>query len=113
MPTKEKRSMLAEAFHSWYGHIGTSKDCAFCRLIRGSMRFIHRIVDKYMEIRMGYMWDMDTLTVNVRAADGTKYYTCMRDRGSKYIKCFSLQFKDHFIDCFDKWIGLSKRKSWL
>ena len=110
MPTKEKRSMLAEAFHSWYGHIGTSKDCAFCRLIRGSMRFIHRIVDKYMEIRMGYMWDMDTLTVNVRAADGTKYYTCMRDRGSKYIKCFSLQFKDHFIDCFDKWMGLMRRE---
>ena len=104
LPTKEKRSMMGDAFHSWYGHVGSSKNCAFCRIIRGSMRFVHRMVDKYIETRMGYFWDMDTLTVNVRAADGTKYYTCLRDRGSKYIKHFSLQFKDHFIDCFEKWL---------
>mgnify|MGYP002630094516 CR=1 FL=1 len=110
LPNNEKRSMQADAFHSWYGHIGTSKDCAFCRLIRGSMRHIYRIVDKYSEIRMGYMWDMDTLTVNVRSSNGTKYYTCLRDRGSKYIKVFSLQFKDHFIDCFDKWLGHMRRE---
>ena len=102
--TKEKRSMLSESFHRWYGHVGTGKDCPICRMIRGSMRIMYRVVDKYIETRSGFYWDMDTLTVDVRAYDGTKYYTVLRDRGSKYIKGFNLQFKDHFIDLFDEWL---------
>lgn len=109
LPTKEKRNMLAENFHKWYGHVGTSKNCRVCALIRGCMKFMYRIVDKYIEIRMGYFWDMDTLTVNVRGYDATKYYTCLRDRGAKYIKMFNLQFKDHFVDLFDEWISYMRR----
>ena len=109
LPSKELRSLSGDDFHKRYGHIGSGKKCAWCALIKGSMRYIFRIVDKYIETRMGYFWDMDTLTVNVRADDGTKYYTIMRDRGSKYIKAFSLQFKDHFIDNFRSWIAQMRK----
>ena len=101
LPSKQKRIMTEDEFHSHYGHMGCGKNCVLCALIRGSMRFIYTVVDKYIETRMGYFFDMDTLTVSHRASCGTKYYTCMRDRGSKTIKEFPLVFRSDFVDQFD------------
>ena len=104
LPKKSKRMMSEQDFHEYYGHMGSGKHCALCYLVKGCMRFIYRVVDKYVETRMGYFFDMDTLTMSHRAYCGTKYYTAMRDRGSKFIKSFPLVFKDDFIDQFDIWL---------
>ena len=101
---KELRNQSEEDFHERYGHMGSGKKCILCHLVKGSMRFIYSVVDKYIETRMGYFFDMDTLTVSHRASCGTKYYTCMRDRGSKTIKEFPLVFRSDFVDQFDAWL---------
>ena len=80
LPVKSKRLMTEDQFHEYYGHMGSGKNCILCALVRGSMRFIYKVVDKYAEARFGYFFDMDTLTVSHRASCGTQYYTGMRDR---------------------------------
>ena len=104
LPKKSKRNMTEAEFHEWYGHMGSGKNCALCHLVRGCMRFIYKVVDKYVETRMGYFFDMDTLTMSHRAYCGTKYYTGLRDRGSKAIKAFPLVFRDDLIAQFDRWL---------
>lgn len=104
LPKKSVRMMTEADFHDYYGHMGSGKHCILCYLIKGCMRFIYKVTDKYCEERMGYFFDMDTLTMSHRAYCGTKYYTGLRDRGSKYNKVFSLVFRNDFISQFDKWL---------
>ena len=104
LPDKAKRQMTEQEFHEHYGHMGSGKNCALCAIVKGCMRFIYRVVDKYCETRMGYVFDMDTLTFSTRASCGAKVGTFMRDRAAKYIKDFVLVFKDDFIDQFDMWL---------
>ena len=96
--------MTEQEFHSFYGHIGSGKHCALCAIIRGPVRFIYSVVDKYVETRMGYFWDLDTLTVSVQSNCGGKYYSILRDRGSKVVKEFPLVFRDDFVDQFELWL---------
>ena len=96
--------MTEDEFHEYFGHMSSGKNCILCAIVCGSMRFIYKVVDKYVEACHGYFFDMDTLTMSHRAYCGTTYYTCMRDRGSKSIKDFPLVFKSDFILQFDIWI---------
>lgn len=104
MAQKSFRTMSEAEFHRYFGHVGTGKNCVICALIKGTMRFIYKIKDKFIETRMGYFWDMDTITTSHRSDCGVKYYTMMRDRGSKTIKAFPLVFKDDFVDQFEIWL---------
>ena len=105
LPKKAFRQMKEQEFHEHFGHMGCGKNCTICSMARGAMRFIYVIVDKYVETRMAYMWDLDILTLNVRAVCGSKYIAVMRDRGSKFFKCFLLVFKNDFIVQFTKWLS--------
>ena len=94
MPDAKIRKMTEPDFHEYYGHMGSGKNCILCALLRGCMRFIYKVVDKYIETRMGYYWDLDILTASHRANCGTKYYAYLRDRGSKAIdQGFPSRFK--------------------
>ena len=104
LPDSKVRKMNEHDFHVFYGHMGSGKNCILCYLLRGCMRFIYKVVDKYIETRMGYYWDLDILTASHRAHCGTKYYACLRDRGSKVIKAFPLVFKDDFVYQFRIWL---------
>ena len=104
LPDSKIRKMTEHDFHEFYGHMGSGKNCTLCYLLRGCMRFIYKVVDKYIETRMGYYWDLDILTASHRAHCGTKYYACLRDRGSKVIKAFPLVFKDDFVYQFRIWL---------
>ena len=104
LPDSKIRKMTEPDFHEHYGHMGSGKNCILCYLLRGCMRFIYKVVDKYIETRMGYYWDLDILTASHRAHCGTKYYACLRDRGSKAIKAFPLVFKDDFVYQFRVWL---------
>ena len=104
LPDSKIRKMNEHDFHVFYGHMGSGKNCILCYLLRGCMRFIYKVVDKYIETRMGYYWDLDILTASHRAHCGTKYYACLRDRGSKVIKAFPLVFKDDFVYQFRIWL---------
>jgi site-specific DNA-cytosine methylase len=106
---KRKRMMPEQEAHEHFGHMGTGANCQICAMIRGAMKYMYRVVDKYIETRMGYFFDMDTLTVNVRDLNGTKYYTILRDRGSAFIKEFPLQLKSDFPELFDEWITYMRR----
>jgi site-specific DNA-cytosine methylase len=104
LPKKDRRNMTEQEFHEHYGHMGSGQNCVLCYMVKGCMRFITKVVAKYIEVRMGYFFDMDTLTVDQRAHDGTKYYTLLRCRGSKCIKSFPLLFRDNLYDQFELWL---------
>ena len=104
LPNKKLREAHEDDFHKGHGHMGSGKKCRICHLLKGCMRMIHTITDKYHEVRMGYYFDVDIQTVSHRSYCGVKYYAIMRDRGSKYIKIFPLVFKDDFIVQFNTWI---------
>ena len=64
LPNRNRSRMTEDEFHEFYGHMGCGKNCVICHLVRGSMRFIYKVVDKYIETRTGYMFDMDTLPIS-------------------------------------------------
>ena len=106
---KKQADMTEEQFHKEYGHLGPGGKCPLCAIIKGCMRWIYKVVDKYRQEKCGYYWDLDIFTVKFRSACGVKYYAGMRDRASQAVKIFSLCFKRDFIPQFKRWVTRQRR----
>ena len=58
---KAKRDMKYTDFHNHHGHnvMGTSPWCKLCRMVKGAMRRIYKVLDPYKPRVPGYAWVMD------------------------------------------------------
>ena len=74
---KAKRDMkeVAIDFHETHGHIGCVKGelCKICRMAKGSMRRIYKVMHPYRPQVPGYAWVMDMVTFSDRSEEGWKY----------------------------------------
>ena len=98
------RNLSATEFARRSQHIGCGNDCKICAMVRGSMRWVWKCVDKFVDTRPGYCWDLDFWTVNVRSRHGRKYAAIMRDSGSKVYRAFTMPFKSDFGPMLKEWV---------
>ena len=67
---KSKRDLKFQTFHDNHGHMGTSPWCKICRMVKGAMRRIYKVLDPYKPRVPGYAWVTDMIVVSDRAHSG-------------------------------------------
>lgn len=105
----EKQKMTAAAFHSDYGHLGSSPKCLICKLTKGSARKIYKKVDPHRETRPGYRFHMDTVTWSDRSREGDKFMTVLRCEGSDHFTVFCHYLRSDIVEMVGRWVEVSRR----
>ena len=100
----DKQKMTAKQFHEDYVHMGSCPGCAICRMLKGAMRRITRIVDKHREIRRAHTWVMDTVTLNMVSLCGCRFMIVLRCKGFRYYHAIFLKKKSESTAEVEKWI---------
>ena len=77
-----KKAQTIKEFHSDHGHLGCVGPCEICALASGCARRIYKAVDRHVEQRRAWRFDMDILTWEHRAEDGSKYQVVIRERST-------------------------------
>ena len=88
-----KNKMSYPQFHSDHGHVGAMDGCKLCRMIKGTMRRIHTVIDTYRPRLPGYAWSMDMITFSDRSAEKHKYCITMKCRSTGFYKLIPLVHK--------------------
>ena len=89
----EKKMMSYTDFHEAMGHLGAHPTCKICKMIKGTMRPIHRTVDPHRETRAGHSWAFDLLTMSHRSINRNKYVIVMKDLASSAYRLIPLYLK--------------------
>jgi site-specific DNA-cytosine methylase len=101
-----RQRMTAAEFHDEYVHLGTCPvPCEICKLTKGTMRRITRIVDRYKETRRAHTFVMDTVTINKRSLCKCKYAIIIRCKGTGYFHAIFLCKKSDSTDGVKQWIN--------
>lgn len=101
-----RQRMTAAEFHDEYVHLGTCPvPCEICKLTKGTMRRITRIVDRYKETRRAHTFVMDTVTINKRSLCKCKYAIIIRCKGTGYFHAIFLCKKSDSADGVKQWIN--------
>ena len=100
---KQKQSI--RDFHGDHGHLGCVGKCDICALASGSSRRIYHVVDKHVEQRRAWRFDMDILTWEHRAEDGSKYQVVIRERSTGCYWSLYLYLRSDAINEIRKWIN--------
>ena len=103
---KAKRDMKEVDFHETHGHIGCVKGglCKICRMVKGSMRRIYKIMHPYRPQVPGFAWTMDMITFSDRSEEGWKYLCVLRDRSTEMIQTLPLANKSDAWSQVAQWI---------
>ena len=54
LPKKELRDMKKDDFSDKFGHMSCGPNCIICQLVKGNMRWIRKITDRFVDMRPGY-----------------------------------------------------------
>ena len=100
-----KQKQTIRDFHGDHGHLGCVGKCDICALASGSARRIYHVVDKHVEQRRAWRFDMDILTWEHRAADGSKYQVVIRERSTGCYWSLYLYLRSDAISEIRKWIN--------
>jgi hypothetical protein len=94
-----KKKLNTRDFHGDHGHLGCVGPCEICSLASGCARRIYHLVDRHVEQRRAWRFDMDILTWEHRAEDGSKYtkWSYVNDHlaatGAYFYICAAMQSK--------------------
>ena len=80
------KSMTLKDFHRNFSHMGRDPTCHVCKMVKGNMRRIKKMVDPHRETRPGHTWGMDIVTFSDRSKEGCKYCVVLRDFASGAFK---------------------------
>jgi hypothetical protein len=100
-----KQKQNIRDFHGDHGHLGCVGKCDICALASGSSRRIYHVVDKHVEQRRAWRFDMDILTWEHRAEDGSKYQVVIRERSTGCYWSLYLYLRSDAINEIRKWIN--------
>ena len=100
---KQKQSI--RDFHGDHGHLGCVGKCDICALASESSRRIYHVVDKRAEQRRAWRFDMDILTWEHGAEDGSKYQVVIRERSTGCYWNLCLYLRSDAINKIRKWIN--------
>lgn len=92
---RKKDKLTAKEFHEMYGHLGHDPTCDICRMVKGNMRRITKVIDPYRETRPGHTWVMDTITFNKRSDQGNKFLVVLKDIASSAYMLFPMYSRKH------------------
>ena len=73
------KSLTLKDFHQNFSHMGCDPTCHVCKMVKGNMRRIKKMVDPHRETRPGHTWGMDIVTFSDRSEEGCKYCVVLRD----------------------------------
>ena len=100
-----KQRMTAAEFHDEYIHLGTCPvPCEICKLTKGTMRRITRIVDRYKESRRAHTFVMDTVTLNRRSLCKCQYAIIIKCVATGYYHAIFLVKKSDSAAAIKQWI---------
>lgn len=98
------QKLTAAQFHEEYSHIGSCPGCKICRMTKGAMRKIFKVIDKHREFRRAHTYVMDTVTINVRSLCGCKYMIVIKCKATGYIHLIFLKWKSDSVTEVERWI---------
>jgi site-specific DNA-cytosine methylase len=101
----KKQKLNIRDFHGDHGHLGCVGPCEICSLASGCARRIYHSVDRHTETRRAWRFDMDILTWQHRAEDGSKYQVVIRERSSGCYWSLFLYLRSDAIGEIRKWIS--------
>ena len=101
---KSKRDLKFQTFHDNHGHMGTSPWCKICRMVKGAMRRIYKVLDPYKPRVPGYAWVMDMIVVSDRAHNGEKYLIVLKCRSSDVYQLLPIAHKNGACTAVAEWI---------
>ena len=100
----KKQKLNIRDFHGDHGHLGCVGPCEICSLASGCARRIYHSVDRHVEQRRAWRFDMDILTWEHRAEDGSKYQVVIRERSSGCYWSLFLYLRSDAIKENRRWI---------
>jgi hypothetical protein len=100
----KKQKLNIRDFHGDHGHLGCVGPCEICSLASGCARRIYHSVDRHIEKRRAWRFDMDILTWEHRAEDGSKYQVVIRERSSGCFWSLFLYLRSDAIGEIRRWI---------
>jgi hypothetical protein len=101
---QRKSRLTAKEFHEEHGHLGCQPDCMICKLTKGSMRRIYKVIDKHREQRPAHTWVMDGVTFSERALCGSKYAVILRCKATGVFKVLFLYLRSDIAVTIKEWI---------
>ena len=101
---QRKQKMTAKEFHEEYAHLGSQPDCHICKLTKGSMRRIYKVVDKHREQRPAHTWVMDGVVWSQRSLSGSKYMVTLRCKATGMFKNLYLYLRSDITEHVRDWI---------
>ena len=101
---QRKQKMTAKEFHEEHAHLGSQPDCPICKLTKGSMRRIYKVVDKHREQRPVHTFVMDGVVWSDRALCGSKYMVVLRCKATSLIKVIPLYLRNDIRVEIETWI---------
>ena len=94
-------------FHMIKGHAAYHPDCVVCRYLRLHFNRSYKHIERYLDPRPCYVFNMDILTVSHRSQRGNKYAVIMLCPAVGFFEVLFLNHKNEFIE---QWLRLVDKR---
>jgi hypothetical protein len=101
--------MSNKDFHDSMAHLGGLADCPECEVCRQAKKTLRRVFKKEtpaMDPRVGYVWHMDTMTMEVDSVQGCKYANIFHEKNSKVVFAVYLSKRSDALETTEELIRM-------
>ena len=95
--TKNGDKTSSLKFHTMKGHPAYHPDCEVCKFLRLHHNRTFKHIDRYIDPRPCFVFNMDIMTASDRSSRGNKYAVLMRCPSTGFFEVIYLNFKHEFV----------------